>query len=817
MRFARLVGSRRTRSAAHRSTRLPRPRRLSEETLESRVLLAQTTGLFFNDASASDGYVLFSPNTTDDTYLIDKQGSVVNQWDFDNQPGLLGYLQPDGSLIRAAAPNGQDGNGVIDAAGAGGRIEWVDWDGTLLWSFDYGVADTLSDTRQVLQHHDFEVLPNGNILLIAWEYKTGAEAIAAGRNPANVGSEFYPDHIIEVQPDLVGGGATIVWEWHVWDHLVQDFDPGQDNYFGPTGVADNPGKIDINFRSNPLAGGSPVEDWTHANGIDYNAELGQIVLSVREFSEFWVIDHNTTTEQAAGPAGDLLYRWGNPQAYQRGDAGDRQLFFQHDAKWVPDGTPGAGNITVFDNGFFGPDNPDVSRVLEIATPVDVLGNYPALAAGVPHAPAVPAWTYAGAEEDFSAIISGTQRLENGNTLVTYGVKGTFSEVNPQGQEVWRYTSPYTAGGVLGAEDPIPNLGLPFPGLDALLANFTFRAIHYPVNYAPQFETTVTGRHLFYDNSKFDRVAGLTPAPGINDEDAAAVADDKSPYFPGGGVISAASLSSYSRGINGLMIDLAIPAGTLSLDDFEFATSGQGLAANNSPSTWVPAPAPIGFSVLPDTPSPGTQRVEFVWADHAIENRFLEVTVKGNDATGGFNTNTGLAASDVFYYGSSVGNTFENEEAGAAFVTDVDDELAIQPHIISLAALDSRWDMDRNGVHTAADRIVARRHTTTELNKINIGLPIAATADATDAVAGALASAGPRRSAVVAVSVPENPPAITRGSHPASRRHFWHQLGTALDPRASLWSDLTEDDALDSLWASLRPDGRDRFGRWRAVR
>ena len=80
---------------------------------------------------------------------------------------------------------------------------------------------------------------------------------------------------------------------------------------------------------------------THANGIDYNADLDQIVLSFREVSEFWVIDHNTTTEEAAGPAGDLLYRWGNPEAYDRGKPADRQLFFQHDAKWVPDGTPGA--------------------------------------------------------------------------------------------------------------------------------------------------------------------------------------------------------------------------------------------------------------------------------------------------------------------------------------------------------------------------------------------------------------------------------------------------------------------------------------------
>ena len=99
------------------------------EPLEQRVLLTQTTGLFLHDPGTSDGLTLFSPNTTTTTYLIDKDANIVNQWDTTDTPGLLGYLLPDGSLMRMAAPHGQGGNGSIVANGSGGLLEQYDWDG----------------------------------------------------------------------------------------------------------------------------------------------------------------------------------------------------------------------------------------------------------------------------------------------------------------------------------------------------------------------------------------------------------------------------------------------------------------------------------------------------------------------------------------------------------------------------------------------------------------------------------------------------------------------------------------------------------------
>jgi hypothetical protein len=287
--------------------------------------------------------------------------------------------------------------------------------------------------------------------MIAWELKTEAEAIAAGRNPNLIqDGELWPDHIIEVNPT----SGDIVWEWHVWDHLIQDYDNSRANYGV---VADHPELIDLNFVDGRRSGA----DWNHTNSIDYNAELDQIMLSIHSFSEIWIIDHSTTTAEAAGhnggnsgKGGDLLYRWGNPQAYDAGNTADQQLFAQHDAQWIPSGYPGAGNILVFNNGAGRPDG-NYSSVEEIVPPLDGSGDY-ALAAGLSYEPAEPTWTYTAATpaDLYADRISGAQRLANGNTLICDGPSGAFFEVTPENDIVWtvdydgqlfrvtRYTSDY---------------------------------------------------------------------------------------------------------------------------------------------------------------------------------------------------------------------------------------------------------------------------------------------------------------------------------------------------------------------------------------
>jgi len=407
-----------------------------------------TVGLNTCDAGTAPGFTLFAPNSSTNTYLIDNDGLLVNSWSSPNRPALSSYLLDDGSLLRTGTIANQ--NATFNGGGSGGQIEIQDWDGNQTWLYEYS-SDTGTD--QYLQHHDVERLPNGNVLVIAWELKTQAEAEAAGRDPALIAKgELWPDKIIEVQQT----GATtgnIVWEWNVWDHLIQDFDNTKAN-FGV--VADNPQLVDINYTVNSNS------DWLHTNGIDYNASLDQIVLSVRNISEIWVIDHSTTTAQAAthtggtsGRGGDLLYRWGNPQTYDAGVVTDQKLFVQHDARWVETGQPGAGNIMIFNNGQGRPGG-NASSVEEITPPLNIgnNNNYD-LTPGLAYGPATTVFTYPTPldADFFSQNISGAHRLPNGNTLITNGPAGEFREIDSSGSIVWDYISPVTNNGILDQGDP----------------------------------------------------------------------------------------------------------------------------------------------------------------------------------------------------------------------------------------------------------------------------------------------------------------------------------------------------------------------------
>ena len=371
--------------------------------------------------SMGEGQILFAPMQSKTTYLIDKDGTVNHTWSSSYTPGESVYMVDDGSILYT-------GKLSFSGGGAGGAVQRIAWDGSIIWDFTYYTSDYLS-------HHDIEPLPNGNILMIAWEYKTRNEAIAAGRDPNYLqGNTIKPDHVIEVEPTGPTGG-DIVWEWHAWDHLIQDYDPSKDNYGV---VADHPELIDINFGSNKA-------DWLHMNSIDYNEEFDQILVSVHNFNEIWVIDHSTTTAEAAGhtggnsgKGGDILYRWGNPRAYRAGTTGDQKFFGQHDARWIELGCPGEGNILVFNNGGGRP-GPDYTSVDEIEPPVDSNGSY-YLEPGSAYGPEEQIWIY---DANFYAwFVGGAQRLPNGNTLICNGPAGKFLEVTPEKIIVWQYENPY---------------------------------------------------------------------------------------------------------------------------------------------------------------------------------------------------------------------------------------------------------------------------------------------------------------------------------------------------------------------------------------
>ena len=393
-----------------------------------------------------EGYNLFSSLKATTAYLMDNDGNFVHSWETGYRPGNSMYLLENSELLHTGNVN----NSTFNAGGAGGIVQTIDWDGNVTWEYEY------SSTTH-LQHHDVEMLPNGNVLMVAWQMKTEAEALAAGRDPSLLrAGELWPDSVIEVQPTGADTG-NIVWEWHVWDHLVQDYDSSKPNYGV---VADHPELIDLNYAMN---GGA---DWNHTNSVDYNAELDQIVLSVHNFSEIWVIDHSTTTAEAAGHSGgdsgkggDLLYRWGNPQTYDAGTAADQQLFVQHDAEWIEAGLPDEGNILIFNNGVRRPDG-EYSSIVEIVTPVNPDGSY-TLTPGSAYGPDAPVWTYTAdpPTDLYAKNISGAQRLPNGNTLICDGPSSYFFEVTPSGETVWEYD--YPTGAVFRVERYAPD----YPGFD----------------------------------------------------------------------------------------------------------------------------------------------------------------------------------------------------------------------------------------------------------------------------------------------------------------------------------------------------------------
>ena len=422
----------------------------------------QTLGLFLNTPKAFVGYTLFAPKHNTVTYLMDNEGRVVHQWKSDYEPGQSVYLKSDGHLLHCCFTH----NRGFTSGGEGGRVEEFDWDGKLVWEFEYSSDSYLS-------HHDIAPLPNGNILLLVVEKKSHAECVAAGFNPEMLrDGQLFPDSIIEVKPTYPKGGQ-IVWRWSVWDHLIQDADRAKASFGN---VAAHPELVDVNCNGRPVPA-----FWNHMNSIAYNAALDQIVLSVRGCNEIWFLDHSTTIQEASGHSGgrhgkggDLIYRWGNPAAYRRGTTRDKQLVQQHDAEWIPDGSSGVGHLTIFNNGY----DRGWSSIEEIVPPVDADGHY-VLAPSQAYGPDKPVWHYEAKNRTdfFSSEISGAQRLPNGNTLICAGVVGHLFEVTPAGETVWQYVNPMVRGGILAQGE------LPGKDMRGHLWNAVFKAHRYAPDYA----------------------------------------------------------------------------------------------------------------------------------------------------------------------------------------------------------------------------------------------------------------------------------------------------------------------------------------------
>ncbi|MCY7410086.1 MAG: aryl-sulfate sulfotransferase [Chitinophagales bacterium] len=418
---------------------------------------AQTMGFFYKDPASLDGYVLFAPGSSDTTYLIDKCGKRIHHWVSSYHPGLAVYLLSDGSLQRC----GDVGNNQFLGGGTGGIVERYDWEGNLTWSYE------ISDNDQC-QHHDVMPLPNGNVLAIVWESHTKDDALNNGRKTGNF-TEMWSDKLVEIKPDGLYGGE-IVWQWRAWDHLIQDNDASKLNYGV---VKEHPELIDINLGT--LSSFSA--DWLHINGVDFDTARNQIICSSHNVSELWVIDHSTTMDEAAshiggksGKGGDLLYRWGNPQNYDRGTTTDQVIHQQHNPTWIPATYPGSGSIMVFNNGV-GQSGTDYSTVSTFTPPQMVDNNYP-IEPDSAYDPKKPEWVYTAdpANSFFSFVMGGAQRLSNGNTLICEANSGEMFEVDSASNEVWRYINPIGSNGKPMTQGNNPS------------GNSAFRCTYYPFNY-----------------------------------------------------------------------------------------------------------------------------------------------------------------------------------------------------------------------------------------------------------------------------------------------------------------------------------------------
>lgn len=360
-------------------------------------------------------YTLYSVQNGTKAYLIKMDGTTYHTFTFasNSKIGYSSYLLPNRVLLSTVLKQ----NPYFGGGGVCGGVQKIDWNNNVVWDFTYS-------TSQYCSHHDICPMPNGNVLLIAYEVKSSSEVTQAGCTKSIT---MWPDKIVEIQPSGTTGG-TVVWEWHVWNHLCQNANASKDNYV--TSIVDHPELLNINYQAN--------QDWMHVNGIDYNADLDQITFSSHNLNEIYVIDHSTTTAEAAGhtggnsgKGGDFLYRWGNPAAYQA--SGTTIFNIVHDAHWVPANCPRAGYLAGFNNrgGSGG------KSCVDLIEPPYNGYNY-TINVGSAFAPSTYSWrhTYSG---NPIQDLGNSQQLPNGNTLICISGARYIYEIDSNQTTVWSKT------------------------------------------------------------------------------------------------------------------------------------------------------------------------------------------------------------------------------------------------------------------------------------------------------------------------------------------------------------------------------------------
>jgi arylsulfate sulfotransferase len=149
-------------------------------------------------------------------------------------------------------------------------------------------------------HHDFALLPNGHLIVIA--------ALKRVIGPDTVTGDVIIDLDQNHNP---------VWIWNEFDHL------------------------DINRR--PFM----YPDWTHTNGILYSPDDGNLIISIRH--QNWLVKIDYANGKGAG---DILWHLGFQGDFTLVGGTDPTDWFyaQHDPEFVTTNTTGKFSLVLFDNG-----------------------------------------------------------------------------------------------------------------------------------------------------------------------------------------------------------------------------------------------------------------------------------------------------------------------------------------------------------------------------------------------------------------------------------------------------------------------------------
>ncbi len=249
-----------------------------------------------------------------------------------------------------------------------GRVSYTSGNKFLLLDSTFTVTDSVALKNGIVyDEHDFQVLPNGEFLMLGLETVTmDLSAYPWFNHNGSAGSSNAQVKcgVIQIQDS----DKNVVFEWHCRDYF--------------------------NFADvNELYLNSPVNvDWNHLNAVALDND-GNLLLSVRHFDGITKINRST---------GAVMWRLGGKNNAFTFTDDPAPFRAQHDVRRIAN-----GNITVYDNG-----HPELP--LHPATAKEYQVDENGLTAKL-------VWSYINDSGAWSLALGNVQRASNGNTIVNYGL------------------------------------------------------------------------------------------------------------------------------------------------------------------------------------------------------------------------------------------------------------------------------------------------------------------------------------------------------------------------------------------------------------